>query len=74
MNMTQSISYKIELTKEEISLITKSLTGVLKERDKEQAKNLGIQFLKEINNLSEERLTITSGALERGLKISNNLK
>lgn len=34
MNMTQSISYKIELTKEEISLITKSLTGVLKERDK----------------------------------------
>lgn len=72
--MTQSISYKIELTKEEISLITKSLTGVLKERDKEQAKNLGIQFLKEINNLSEERLTITSGALERGLKISNNLK
>ena len=74
MNMTQSISYKIELTKEEISLITKSLTGVLKERDKEQAKNLGIQFLKEINNLSEERLAITSGALERGLKISNNLK
>lgn len=69
MNMTQKINYQIEISKDELSLITKALTGVLKERDMDSAKTLGIKILEGVNELSQERLKITEGALNRAIEI-----
>lgn len=72
MNMTQKIQYQIEFSKDEMTLVTKALTGVLKERDLEKAKELGIKCLEEMKILSQERLQINSGALERAYTLTNS--
>lgn len=64
MNITQKIFFQLELSKEELSLISKALTGAIKEREKESTNLLGIKLLNESHKMSQERLSITKGALD----------
>lgn len=72
MNMSQKITYQTEFSKDQMNLIAKALTGVLKEREREDAYGLGIKILSEINKLSQERLSITEGALSRGINLKKS--
>jgi hypothetical protein len=65
MNMSQQTQYHITLSKEEITLISKALTGVMKPRDLQSAQTLGIDILQVLHELAKDRAQITHGALSR---------
>jgi len=69
MNITQQIAYKVELDKAQMAVITKALTGALKEREREEAFQLGMMLLENVNACSRSRLEITEGALLRASSV-----
>lgn len=65
MQIAQKTNYTCHFTKEELKIVSKALTGVLKKNEAETALQMGIELLSLLETNLQDSLTVAQGSLQR---------
>lgn len=69
MQISQKNNYTCQFTKEELKMVSKALTGVLKDGEKKSALEMGIELLSLMEAGLRESLDIAQGSLKRASQL-----